>query len=201
MQLASLGATRGVGLELVKQAVVLGHEVTVLARTPSKLDGVAPGLRVVQGDATDPAAVASVVAGQDGVLVALGSGSLVKRDTVCSEGTRHALAAMTGRLVVCSSYGASETRSELPLPIRLLLRLPLADKDVQEALVRASSLAWVIVRPAGLTDAPRTGKVVVALPGTPLGGTRRIGRADVAAFMLQCLQSDTYLRQCPAIGS
>ncbi|CAB5090431.1 hypothetical protein D3OALGA1CA_877 [Olavius algarvensis associated proteobacterium Delta 3] len=36
MKLLIIGATRGIGFELLRQAVAAGHEITVLARYPEK---------------------------------------------------------------------------------------------------------------------------------------------------------------------
>ena len=70
-RLVILGATGGIGGYLLSWAVDAGHPVHVLARRPEAVPG-RPGVTVTGGDATDPAAVADVVAGADAVLSALG---------------------------------------------------------------------------------------------------------------------------------
>ena len=74
------------------------------------------------------------------------------------------------------------------------------DKETQEALVRASSLDWVIVRPAILTDGPRTGRYRAGFPAHDGRIRRRISRADTAEFMLKQLTNDAYLRQAPGLS-
>jgi uncharacterized protein YbjT (DUF2867 family) len=74
------------------------------------------------------------------------------------------------------------------------------DKARQERLIAASSVEWVIVRPGLLTNAARRGQL---RHGPQVGGflwTARIARADVAAFMLDQLESDTYLRAAPGVA-
>src|SRR5882757_1122117 len=71
-RLAILGATGGIGGHLLNWAVDAGYPVHVLARRPEAVPG-RPGVTVTGGDATDPAAVADVVASADAVLSALGS--------------------------------------------------------------------------------------------------------------------------------
>jgi uncharacterized protein YbjT (DUF2867 family) len=80
----------------------------------------------------------------------------------------------------------------------LLLRHAYKDKDRQEAAIRASSLDWVIVRPAMLTNDPARGsvKAVTNLAGVKGG---KIARADVARFVMEQLTTDTWLRQTPVI--
>ena len=67
------------------------------------------------------------------------------------------------------------------------------DKDGQEAAIRASSLDWVIVRPAMLTNDPARGSVRAV---TDLAGGK-IARADVARFVVE--QLNTWLRRTPVL--
>ena len=84
--------------------------------------------------------------------------------------------------------------------IPLFLRNIFADKEVQEAAIKASKLEWVIVRPAALTNRPKTGvyRSWTGLPNAPL--RKRISRADTADFMLRQLGEDTYLRRTPGLS-
>jgi uncharacterized protein YbjT (DUF2867 family) len=61
MKIAIFGATGGVGKELFRQALAAGHEVNAFARDPGKLDMRRDGLRIVQGDVTNPAVVEQAV--------------------------------------------------------------------------------------------------------------------------------------------
>jgi hypothetical protein len=79
-----------------------------------------------------------------------------------------------------------------------MLRWVYADKERQEQAIQQSELDWIIVRPSRLTDDPRGGAYRVALDGRTVLG--KIGRADVASFMLAQLTDDRYLRKSPAIG-
>lgn len=73
MKIALIGPTGFVGSAVLTEALSRGHAVTALSRTPAKL---APqtGLTAVQADATDPAQVATAVAGTDAVVNAYNPG-------------------------------------------------------------------------------------------------------------------------------
>jgi uncharacterized protein YbjT (DUF2867 family) len=58
------------------------------------------------------------------------------------------------------------------------------DKDVQEQMIKASGLAWTIVRPGLLTSGPATGRVR-ALADPKDWGAGSISRADVADFLVR----------------
>ena len=79
----------------------------------------------------------------------------------------------------------------------LFLKQVFIDKVRQMKLLQESKLDWVIIRPTGLTDAPKTGKYKITA-GAP--GSLRIPRADVADFMLKLITDKQYDRQMPAIA-
>lgn len=73
MKVALIGATGFVGTPLLNELLNRGHQVTVLARDPSKLSP-REGLSVVQANAQDTAQVQATVAGHDAVLSAYNPG-------------------------------------------------------------------------------------------------------------------------------
>jgi putative NADH-flavin reductase len=197
------GATGGTGRAAVELAAARGDQVTVFARRPERLRA-GRDVRVVEGDAFDPAAVARAIEGQDAVVSALGVRPWRHRD-VCSEGVRHILDGMrahgVGRLVVVSAIGVGDSREGLGALARglvlPLLRRGLADKARMEEIVRASDVAWTIVRPSLLTHGAPRGRWRVARGAIP-GGF--ITRSDLAAFCLVQLGTDEYLHQLPTVG-
>jgi hypothetical protein len=65
--------------------------------------------------------------------------------------------------------------------------------------VRHSGLDWTIVRAPMLTEGPATGRVREGYVGKDIGP--RLTRADLAAFMLKQLDTETYVGQAPAISN
>lgn len=203
MKLTVIGGSRGTGALVAGLAYDAGHEVTVVSRS-----GSAPaGCRAVTGSATDPAVARSAVDGADAVLVTVGGAKGVRRQR--TEVTRAVVEAMaaTGarRLVVQSSLGAGDSGTQMPLPLRLLMKVvlaaPLADHNEQESAVTASGLDWTLVRPTGLTNGAATGRWrahSVGERGT-LGGT--IPRADLAAYLLEVLSDDALIGESVGISS
>lgn len=205
MNVLIFGATGRTGLCLVEQALAQGHGVTAFARNPALMPIHSERLAVLQGDVRDPQRVEAAVAGQDAVLCALGVG--IRGGTVLSTGTRNIVFAMqtrgVRRLVCETSFGVAESWRQASLLSRvyiaLFLALTYADKARQEKIIRDSNLDWVVVRPAlWLTNGPRRGTYRL---GTDMRQdlSNYISRADVAAFMLQQLSDDSWLRQAVAI--
>ncbi len=208
MKVLILGATGSIGRHLVPQALALGEEVTALVRDPSKLETRHERLHATPGDALDPASVAAAVRGQDAVIFSLGRRSHRAPTRMFSDATRILIHAMethgVRRLVCMTGIGAGDSRGHggflydrIVFP--WITRETYVDKDRQEALIRASSLDWIIVRPASFTNGPQRGhlRALTNLEGVTI---RSISRADTAAFVLKQLHSDTYLHKAPLLG-
>jgi putative NADH-flavin reductase len=202
MKLLIIGASRGIGLQLLEQALQAGHVVTAFARHLQKIPQPQEGLRLIAGDILEGPQVKQAVAGQEAVCLTIGVGVTWKPVTVFSQGTEHVLVAMAEhgvkRLVCITGIGAGDSKGHGGLLYDqvfkpLLLKTIYADKDRQEALIRASEAEWTIVRPGFLTNGPLTGKyrVITDLRGLTAG---KISRADVAHFMLAELAANLYLR-------
>ena len=205
MNILIIGATRGIGAELLDQALSMENHVTVLARNPAGVERKNDHLRVLCGDIMD--AVDSAVEGQDAVCVTIGRGPTRKPVTMFSEGTRNVITAMKrhsiNKLICVTGIGAGDSKGHggflydrIINP--LLLKTIYEDKEIQESLVRESPLEWVIVRPGFLTNGPRTEKyrVLTKLTGVTAG---KISRADVAHYILTQLGSMTNLRETPLL--
>ena len=207
MKITVIGATRGIGLCLVNHALEEGHEVTVLARKPDSLERSHDRLTVVKGDILDAAAVKQALEGQDAVCTTIGINPTRKPVLVFSEGIRIVIAGMqaTGvrQLACVTGIGAGDSKNhggffydKIINP--LLLKTIYADKYREEAVVKASDLDWVIVRPGFLTNGPLTGqyRAITELKGVTAG---KISRNDVAHFVLRELAEKRYVQHTPLL--
>jgi putative NADH-flavin reductase len=208
MNILIVGATRGIGRELVEQALASsGNSVTALARHPERLAAQHERLRKVRGDILNAESVSGAMANQNAVCCAIGVRTPWEQPGVFSKGTERLLHAMKSnavrRLICVTGIGAGDSRGHggflydrVLFP--LLLKSVYADKDLQEALIRAADVDWTIVRPGFLTNGPltRSYRVLTDLAGVTAG---RISRADVAHFVLEELLANRYLRQAPLL--
>lgn len=209
MKLLVIGATGGTGRAIVRRALEEGHTVTALARRPENVREKHDRLTVARGDVLDPASLDAAVPGHDAVLSALGHKKWFIPSSILSDGTRNVVAAMerhgVRRFVCETSLGVGDTRGRMGLyytlfVIPVIVWFYFRDKERQEELIRASALAWTIVRPGQLTNGPRRGKY---RHGSKIGSwlwTVRISRADVADFMVRLAASEEYLRQSPTVA-
>ena len=207
MRIAIVGASRGIGYELLRIALEEGHEVTVLLRNSAKLNISDSRLKIVEGDILDPASVTAVTAVQEAVCVCIGIPPTRKPVNVFSHGIECILAAMGGvphqKLIAVTGIGAGDSKGHggffydrVINP--LLLGTIYADKNRQESIIKASNVEWLIVRPGFLTNGSRTGKyrAIENLSGVTAG---KISRRDVADFMLKQQTTPTYFGKTPLL--
>jgi putative NADH-flavin reductase len=209
MRVLIVGASGGTGRELVSQALDRGLAVTALVRHPTRLRVTDARLTIAVGDVLDSPSLERVVRNQDVVLSALGHKRWWFPTRILSDGTRNLVRAMEAagvrRLICETALGVGDGWWRMGIYYTLFLTpfiLPFYfnDKRRQEAIIRQSALDWTIVRPGILTNGPRRG---VYRHGRDVGHwlwSARISRADVADFMLNQLDSTSYLRSAPGLA-
>jgi putative NADH-flavin reductase len=206
MKLAVFGATGTVGSALVDKALAAGHELSVLARTPSKIPRTAEGLRVVTGDARDPDAVRRTIAGSDAVVSMLGG--FADTDSI-RVGTALISSAMgearIRRLVVVQGYHLDfpgdphNVGRKLILPMLYLgSRTLISDSRAMATAIQSSDLDWTLIRAPRITRGRSTGKVRIG--ALPLGPWDSVVNADVADLVLRCLGDADTVRTAPMIA-
>jgi putative NADH-flavin reductase len=210
MKLIIFGASGKTGRELVKQGLAQGHEITAFVRDPGEFDIGDDRLHVVKGDITRYAEVEAAVGGHDVVISALGPHTLLRRVPALTTGIENIVRAMeradVRRIVYLSALGVGESNDDQNAFFRwvinpVVLGRDYADHEANEETIRKSKLEWVIVRPARLEDSAHTGRVEVDLHLSATLPFGRIGRADVADFMLKQIGETSYLRKAPGILS
>ncbi|MCT1775999.1 NAD(P)-dependent oxidoreductase [Brachybacterium sp. p3-SID957] len=203
MQITIVGGAKGTGAQLATLAIEAGHVVTVVTRSGT----VPEGADRVLGSASDPAVARLAVTGADAVVVTVGGAKGVAHNRAAVTRTVIEQMKQVGvrRLLVQSSLGAGGSAQQMPLalrlPMKLVLAKPLADHEEQEAAVMASGLDWTIVRPSGLTDKPAAGSWQTLETSEPGTLRRTIPRADLAACMLEVLEDDATIGSALGVSS
>ena len=211
MKLVILGATGGVGQQLVTTATSRGDDILVVARDKTRLPhnwtcNVAE-IDLLKAPST---ILESAIAGADAVLSALGARRAADQGILAAAATS-VLAAMqeTGvrRYIGISAAPVATTPSPArPTPprhdpgddfltrsvmmpiVKRLFAAAYTDSALMEDAVRASGLDWTIMRPPRLTNKPATGQHRTATDQNVRRG-RSISRADLAHFMLDAINN------------
>jgi len=212
MKLAVFGANGPTGRLLTQLALDEHHDVVAFTRHPDAFPIEHRRLEVAGGDVHDSAAVASAIDGADAVLSTLGVPFAKTPITVYSDGVDNIIAGMhaTGikRLVCVSSSAVGPHPEPLggfifekimqPYVVNKLGKTLYDDMRRMEATVSESDLAWTIVRPSGLFEAPVVSAYSVAIDHI---GYRFTARIDLADCLLRQALGDTYVRSTIAVAT
>ncbi len=189
MIISITGATGFVGGAILRVLVGAGHMVRALTRRPQPAQ---TGVTWVQGGLGDNDALSELCAGADAVLHIAGVVNAPDKagfDAANVTGTANVLAAAEGagvrRFVHVSSLSAREPA----------LSLYGDSKERGEALVRASSMNWTVIRPPGvygpgdteMLDSYRIAKFRIA-PMPPKGRVSLIHVYDLADLLVAVAQ-------------
>jgi NADH dehydrogenase len=209
MDVLVAGGTGFVGRNLCAELLERGHDVTALARDPDA-DDLPEGVATVAGDVTNYESIADAFAGRDAVvnLVALSplfepAGGNAMHETVHLGGTENCVEAAEShdveRVVQMSGLGAAPNG-----PTHFLRA-----KGRAEAVVRESSLDWVIVRPSvifgdggefvGFTKKLTT-PYVTGLPGGGSTPFQPIHVGDVATVLAATVEDDEHVGATYEVG-
>jgi putative NADH-flavin reductase len=208
MKLAVLGATGGIGLQIVRQAIEQGHSVTAFVRSPEPLKPFGNRITIRQGNLLNSAELAPAISGHDAILSGFGPRvPIAKSDANLLENFASALTsamhqANVRRTVIVST--AFLFKDSILPPTYLFGRIffPSVVKDAaaMERIITQSPLDWTIVRPPQLTDKPLTGKYRVQTGHLPRFGFN-ISRADVAHFFLNAVADPASIKKIVGVSN
>jgi putative NADH-flavin reductase len=199
MRILIFGATGGTGRFVVSQGLEQGRQVTAFVRNQAALTTKHPNLTIVNGGLSEHNGITHALNGVNAVICVLGNNTrqaLFKPSNVISQALPNIIGAMqqgrVKRLLFVSSFGLNPKMFwPEKLLLRTLLRNLFADLPAQEKLIKESSLNWTIVRPARLTNGPKTGECRIG-EFIYIHPFTSISRADVAHFLLKEAVSPEY---------
>lgn len=211
MVVTIFGATGGIGKWAVDHALEKGYKVKAFVRNSKKVSLSHENLKVVTGEINDYEAVRNTVQGSDAVIWCVGIPLKRKYDKMVSlEGHEVLLKAMkeTGvkRLIDWGTPSvpfSKDKKSFITVVPGIMAEIALtqAKREMVQIgeLVEQSDLDWTIVRFMAPKDTAYTGKVKVGFGDVKMSFA--ISREDIAAFMVNQVESNDYLKSMPIIGS
>ena len=207
MKLILFGASGPTGLELCRQALAAGHQVTAAVRRPDDFPPRKDALAGLRADVADGSSLAPVIADADAVLSTLGAAYSRHEIRVYSVGTKAIVDAMRAshhcrRLVVVSAglavpppkvRGFFQDRIMFPFLRNVAGRTLYADMARMEGFLAAcDDIAWTVMRPGRLINGASVSDYRLG-QDFPLGNVT--SRPDLAAAMLAELGPHGHLHE------
>jgi len=208
MKIVVFGASGGMGIKVVEQALDAKHIVTAFLRTPSKIAIQHPNLTLFQGDVMNTAAVENAIAGQEVVISVLHT-TRPPVPGMMETAAKNIISAMQKHSVrrIISTTGAAVPQPEdqpkvgdrlINALINIFDKNFVVDSSANVKVIQDSDLDWTIARFPRLMDGAHTGKYRVAYLGK--GSGTQITRADGADFVLKELTEKKWLRKAPVVS-
>jgi len=208
MKIVVFGASGGMGIKVVEQALDAKHIVTAFLRTPSKIAIQHPNLTLFQGDVMNTAAVENAIAGQEVVISVLHT-TRPPVPGMMETAAKNIISAMQKHSVrrIISTTGAAVPQPEdqpkvgdrlINALISIFDKNFVVDSSANVRVIQDSDLDWTIARFPRLMDGAHTGKYRVAYLGK--GSGTQITRADGADFVLKELTEKKWLRKAPVVS-
>lgn len=215
MNLLILGASGGVGRQLVSIAERRGFHITAVVRPGSEFQPPTT-VRRVEGDLLEPSFLDSIMPGQEAVLCAVGPQQLsfkkpwrkipASAETYAVRATRTLIESMkkwgVRRVCALGAAGVGDSYAKAGLLARWVLRYSrlrqgLREFEAMEALYAESGLDWLMVRVPKFSQGQRTDRAQVV---SKFAWGDQISKADVAAFMLNQLELQYFSEHTPLVG-
>ncbi|MFJ5762979.1 NAD(P)-dependent oxidoreductase [Neobacillus sp. NPDC093182] len=199
MNILILGATGRVGSQIVTYALHDRHHVTVLVRTPEKIQINNENLTIIQGNVLNKDDIVDVMHGIDVVISALNTDGT----TTLSESMPLIIEAMENggikRIITIGTAGILQSRTT-PNSLRYQsseskqksTRVAKEHHKVYDIL-KQSTLKWTIVCPTYLSDGERVGKYRIDRNFLPEGGAE-ISVPDTAEFTFKQIKARDYIK-------
>lgn len=208
MKIVVFGASRGVGINVVEQALQAGHNVTAFVRSPETFKLQHANLTVFKGDAMDASAVEQAIAGQEAVISALGP-TRPPVPHMMETSAKNIVAAMkkhgVKRLVSTTGAGVRQPEDQpkfidhfIGFLLNTLAKDVVLDSAANVRVIQSSDLDWTVVRYPRLVDGERKGVYKIGYVSKDSG--TQITRADGADFVLKELVEKNWLRKLPVVS-
>lgn len=209
-----LGGSGRTGIHVLKHAVARGHQVRALVRKPDAFEAPA-GVQLITGTPGNVDDIRRAAEGTEAVVSVLNNARAsdnpwskpVSPPSFMTDAARATLTVMgeqgISRIVATSSQGVAEDWKRVSPILRGLInisniKIGFRDHDGVDALMRASGVDWTLVRAVALTDKPAKGPLRAAQPGAEKPAAF-VNRDDLAAFLLETVEKDTWIRQTPLV--
>ena len=208
-KIALLGGSGQTGRLFLEQALYKGYTVKALIRNPDKVSIQHPALEIVKGDVLNETEVRATVAGCD-IVVSLFGHVKGSPEWLQTNGTKNIIKAMKSqgvkRIISLSGGGLPYPEKDRPKfadkMIRAIMKIAvpkiLNDAISHHKVLKESGLDWVIVRGPRLTNDPPKGEYRVGWVG--VNASTKIGRADLADFILTQVEDEQYNGQMPFVS-
>ena len=216
MRILLLGATKGLGKEILKEALSLGFEINCLARNAKKFPIEQNNIRVFEGDATSSIDLENAVQDSKIIISTLNVmrknlfpwSNITNDKNTISKSSKNIIEISkikkVKHLISVSAWGVNESLDHIPIWFKLLiknsnLKYPYIDHGKSEKLLVNSNLNWTILRPSALVNFLNNHQVKesISLKNKP---SLIISRKSLAKFIINIVDKKNYYNKIVTVS-
>lgn len=214
MKILLLGATGRTGKLVLQEAIDKNYTVNCVVRSLPAFNH--PNVRFFIGNPGDENILSEAMHGCEAIINVLNISRtsdfpwspLRTPQTFLSDTMKKvvslAVAKNINRIVVCTAWGTSDTRNDLPKWFSWFINnsnigIAYRDHERQEELLQQSTLKWTIVRPSGLTNSKKPQRVMESYQNQPKP-TLTISRSAVAGYLIMAVTNDNLIGKMPVVS-
>ena len=216
MRILLLGATKGLGKEILKEALNLGFEINCLVRNTKKFPVEQNNIRVFEGDATSSIDLENAVQDSKIIISTLNVmrknlfpwSNITNDKNTISKSSKNIIDISKRKkikhLISISAWGVNESLDHIPIWFKLLiknsnLKYPYIDHGKSEKLLVNSNLNWTILRPSALVNFLNNHQVKesISLKNKP---SLIISRKSLAKFIINIVDKKNYYNKIVTVS-
>ena len=216
MRILLLGATKGLGKEILKEAIGLGFEINCLVRNTKKFPVEQNNIRVFEGDATSSIDLENAVQDSKIIISTLNVmrknlfpwSNITNDKNTISKSSKNIIKISKRKkikhLISVSAWGVNESLDHIPIWFKLLiknsnLKYPYIDHGKSEKLLVNSNLNWTILRPSALVNFLNNHQVKesISLKNKP---SLIISRKSLAKFIINIVDKKNYYNKIVTVS-
>ncbi len=215
MKILLLGATGRTGKYVVEEALQKGYDLNCLVRDSQRITPRSK-LTIMEGYPEKLDELEKAIQGCDAVISVLNVSRVsdfpwakLRTPPTFMSNVMKNLIQLAGtytikRIIVCSAWGASETKKDLPGWFQWFINnsnigYAYRDHERQEELLRTSNQAWTIVRPVGLTNSKKYQQVIESYDNKPKP-SMTITRRTVARYLVDSIRKESLIHKAPVVS-
>jgi len=216
LRILLLGATKGLGKEILKEALSLGFEINCLVRNTKKFPLEQNNIRVFEGDATSSIDLENAVQDSKIIISTLNVmrknlfpwSNITNDKNTISKSSKNIIEISKRKkvkhLISVSAWGVNESLDQIPIWFKLLiknsnLKYPYIDHGKSEKLLVNSNLNWTILRPSALVNFLNNHQVKesISLKNKP---SLIISRKSLAKFIINIVDKKNYYNKIVTVS-
>ena len=210
MEVLLIGASKGLGYQVLKELLSKKITVNCLIRRKGLINFESKYLKIFYGDATNLSDLKKSIGNSECIISTINVqrknifpwSRLTNSKTTISDFAKNSIIASEdkiNRIITISAWGVGESMEEIPKLFKFLikfsnLKYPYIDHDIHEKVIENSNLNWTIIRPTALTNETKYHDIE-EFKGKRKINKITIGRKSLAKYVVKIIDDKYFYRK------